>query len=111
VLVLQRLEPEKDTLTALRAWRASQLADDGWSMRVVGEGSERALLEAITASEGISSVTFVGWATSAEDELANAAILLAPAVAEPFGLAVVEALMAGIPVVASAAGGHLERPC
>ena len=41
VLVLQRLEPEKDTLTALRAWQESGLAERGWTMRVVGDGSER----------------------------------------------------------------------
>ena len=45
---------------------------------------------------------------SADDELANAGVLLAPARSEPFGLAVVEAMAAGVPVAASAAGGHLE---
>ena len=44
--MLQRLEPEKDTMTALRAWKASRLAEEGWSLRIVGAGAERAALEA-----------------------------------------------------------------
>jgi glycosyltransferase involved in cell wall biosynthesis len=108
VLVLQRLEPEKDTITALRAWKASRLVEEGWVMRVVGDGSERVALDAWVTSEGVEGVTFVGWVRSAHDEFAGAGVLLAPARSEPFGLAVVEAMAAGVPVAASAAGGHLE---
>ena len=108
MLVLQRLEPEKDTLTALRAWNASRLVEEGWAMRVVGDGSERVTLEAWVTSERVEGVTFVGWLPSLKDEFANAGLLLAPAPSEPFGLAVVEAMAAGVPVAASAAGGHLE---
>ena len=77
-------------------------------MRVVGDGSQRAALERWVASEGVEGVTFVGWVPSAKDELSNAGVLLASAPSEPFGLAVVEAMAAGVPVAASAAGGHLE---
>jgi glycosyltransferase involved in cell wall biosynthesis len=108
VLVLQRLEPEKDTFTALSSWRASGLADEGWSVRVVGEGSQRSMLEEWVASEAIPRVTFVGWTGRVADEFRDAAILLAPAPAEPLGLSVLEAMAAGVPVVASASGGHLE---
>jgi glycosyltransferase involved in cell wall biosynthesis len=108
VLVLQRLESEKDTMTALRAWQASRLADEGWSLRVVGEGSQRQALERWAASETISGVTFTGWTDDVADELQRAGVLLAPAPAEPLGLAVLEAMAAGVPVVACASGGHLE---
>jgi glycosyltransferase involved in cell wall biosynthesis len=40
--------------------------------------------------------------------LTESSILLAPAPAEPFGLAVVEAMAHGVPVVVAASGGHLE---
>lgn len=108
VLVLQRLEAEKNTLTALRAWNASGLADDGWSLRVVGDGSERESLQHWAVEHDVRAVTFVGWTPDVDGELAAAGLLLAPAPAEPFGLAVVEAMAAGVPVVAAAAGGHLE---
>jgi len=108
VLVLQRLEPEKDTLTALRAWQASGLAGEGWSMRVVGDGSQRRALERHAGTEMVDRVQFVGWTDDVAGELRRAAVLLATARAEPLGLSVLEAMASGVPVVASASGGHLE---
>lgn len=108
VLVLQRLEREKDTLTALKAWRASRLAEEGWTLRVVGAGSERRALEGWNHAEGVESVAFAGWTRDVAQEFGRAGMLLASAPAEPFGLSVVEAMAAGVPVVAAAAGGHLE---
>jgi len=108
VLVLQRLEVEKDTLTALAAWQASRLAGEGWSLRVVGEGSQRQMLERWVGSEAIAGVTFTGWTADVAGELRRAGMLLASAPAEPLGLSVIEAMAAGVPVVACAFGGHLE---
>ena len=108
VLVLQRLAVEKDTITALRAWQTSQLVGDGWSLRIVGEGSQQRELESVVASEAIRGVTFTGWTDNVASELQRAGMLLASAPSEPFGLAVLEAMAAGVPVVACASGGHLE---
>ena len=108
VVLLQRLEADKDTITALRAWQASQLAGEGWSLRVCGEGSERRELEQWVRREAVAGVSFAGWTDDVSAELAGAGILLASAVAEPLGLSVLEAMAAGVPVVASASGGHLE---
>jgi glycosyltransferase involved in cell wall biosynthesis len=108
VLVMQRLEPEKETLTALRAWQLSQMVDEGWTLRVVGEGSQRGSLELCAAREGIAGVTFADWTANVRGELEGAGILLAPAPADSFGLGVVEAMAAGVPVAACASGGHLE---
>jgi len=108
VLVLQRLEREKDTLTALRAWRESGMFEESWSLRVVGDGAERAALESWVATEGVQGVIFTGWTSDVEGELARAGMLLAPAPSDSFGFGVLEAMSAGVPVVASASGGHLE---
>ena len=52
---LQRLfEPEKDTLTALRALEGVRSGEEGWRLGVVGDGSERAALEAWAESEDIA---------------------------------------------------------
>lgn len=109
VLVLQRLEKEKKTDLAIHAWAASGLGDRGWSMRVVGDGSRRHRLEALSDALGVSaSCHFVGQQTDVAMYLRQASIFLASADDEPFGLSVVEAMAAALPVVAAAAGGHLE---
>lgn len=108
VVTLQRLEPEKDTLTALKAWRESGLACEGWTLRIVGDGSERLFLEQWVADNSVAGVEFAGWSYDPESELAEAGFLFASAGSEPGGLAVLEAMSAGVPVVAAAAGGHLE---
>jgi glycosyltransferase involved in cell wall biosynthesis len=108
VLVLQRLEREKDTATAVSAWMQSGLADQGWSLRIVGDGSQRDTLERSVSSQSMSGVTFTGWTSDVPGEFRHAGMLLASAPAEPLGLSVIEAMAAGVPVVAAAFGGHLE---
>ena len=53
-------------------------------------------------------VTFAGFRSDAEECLAGCDLLLAPAVEEGHGRTLVEAMTAGVPVVAAASGGHLE---
>lgn len=108
VVVLQRLEEEKDTLTALEAWSLARMWEDGWSLRIVGSGSQRRELEQWVVRHRVPAVSFAGWVSDVEAELATAGLMLATARAEPFGLGVLEAMGAGVPVVAAAAGGHLE---
>lgn len=107
VVVIQRLEAEKDTATALRAWGRSSLPQRGWTLTVAGDGAQRVELEQLTASLGIAdSVTFVGHVADPGLLRARAAIQFASAPAEPFGLSVLEAMACGLPVVAAAGGAH-----
>lgn len=108
VLVMQRLEAEKQTEVALRGWAAAGLADHGWELKVVGHGSLLPDLKSLVERERIPGVRFIGWVPDVDAELAAAGMLLAPAPKEPLGLSVLEAMAAGVPVVAAAGGGHLE---
>jgi glycosyltransferase involved in cell wall biosynthesis len=109
VLMMQRLEPEKQPDVGLRAWADSGLAACGWRLTVAGEGrlmpALRILAEKLQISE---SVRFFGHATKTDPLLDGSSIFLAPAPAEPFGLAVVEAMAHGVPVVAAHGGAHPE---
>lgn len=107
-----RLSEEKGVDVLLRA--LAQLGDRGRRarLRIVGDGPERPRLEALAASLGLASdVEFVGRVPreQVEQELATAWALVAPSTwAEPLGLTALEAIVRGVPVVASATGGFAE---
>ena len=109
ILVAQRLESEKRTDVALDAFAASRLAERGWSLLVAGTGTLRAQLERHADRRGIGASTwFLGHRDDVHDLMGSVGMLLAPVPDEGYGLAVVEAMAAGLPVVAAAGGGHLE---
>ncbi len=108
VLVVQRLEAEKATDVALTAFARSGLGPQ-WRMQVAGSGAQEDALRRLAAGLGIEHrVDFLGSRGDVPDLMAGASVLLAPCPVEGLGLAVVEAMASGLPVVASAAGGHLE---
>jgi glycosyltransferase involved in cell wall biosynthesis len=109
VLLVQRLEPEKRTDLGVLAFAASGLHHDGWRLVVAGDGSQRDDVEALVAREGLREhVDLLGARDDVDDLMRRAAILLAPCPIEGLGLSVLEAMANALPVVAAAAGGHLE---
>lgn len=109
ILVAQRIEPEKATADAVELVAESGLLDDGWRLRIAGDGALRTDLESRIAALGIADRTeLLGQVPDARVLMAAAGILIAPCPAEAYGLTVVEAMASGLPVVASASGGHLE---
>ncbi len=109
ILVAQRLEREKSTDVALRAFASSGLAHRGWRIRFAGDGAQRAELHSLSSTLGVADeADFMGRRDDVPQLMASSSILLASAPAEPFGLSVVEAMAAGLPVVAAHAGGHAE---
>lgn len=109
VLLVQRLEPEKRTDVALDAFAASGLAAAGWRLEIAGDGSLRPTLAAQADRLGIAGATrFLGTRDDVEDLLDRAGLLVATCPVEGLGLSVLEAMASSLPVVAAAAGGHLE---
>lgn len=109
VLVAQRLEAEKSTDVAVAAFAASGLDRQGWRLSIAGDGSQRAALEGLAERLQVrGSVDFLGHRSDVDHLMAQASLFLAPCTIEGMGLAVVEAMAAAVPVVAAAAGGHLE---
>lgn len=109
VLVAQRLEAEKDTATALRAWAIAGARESGWRLRIAGEGSQRTELERLAGSLGVqASVDFLGHRDDVPHLLRTSSIVLAPTSREGLGITVLEAMAEGTTVVASAGGGHDE---
>lgn len=109
VLVAQRLQREKATDVAVQAFAASGLAGRGWRLALAGDGANRDELTALATDLGIrNSVDVLGYRSDLESLMSRASLFCATATAEPMGLSVLEAMASGLPVVASAAGGHLE---
>jgi glycosyltransferase involved in cell wall biosynthesis len=109
ILVAQRLQPEKRTDIALRAFAASGLANEGWVLRIAGDGAEAEALHALAETLGVSShVEFLGFRTDLPDLMSRAGLLMAPCPVEGLGLTILEAMASGLPVVAADAGGHRE---
>ena len=102
-LVVARLSPEKGVDVAIDACRMA-----GMPLVVAGDGPERA---ALVARAGDEAVRFLGRVDDRQlaGLRAGAAIALAPSrSAETFGLAVAEAMAAGLPVAASRVGALPE---
>ena len=75
----------------------------------VGDGPERQPAEELARSLGIfDEIRFVGKQEQMEDILAIADLFLLPSEYESFGLAALEAMAAGVPVISSNAGGLKE---
>lgn len=109
LLMMHRLEPEKEPDVGLRAWAESGLAKYGWRLTIAGEGRLEGALRSLAEELGVcSSVSFLGRVAETDELLGAASMLLAAAPAEPFGLAVVEAMAQGVPVVAANGGAHPE---
>jgi glycosyltransferase involved in cell wall biosynthesis len=100
LLIVARLFPYKRVDVAIET--CGRL---GVPLKVVGDGSDRPRLEALAGPQ----VEFLGWVEESEKPklFGEARALIAPQV-EDFGIVMVEALAAGTPVVALAAGGALD---
>ncbi len=81
-----------------------------WRLAIIGDGAARADIEALLAPLGENRVRFLGQREIDElPELLNTADLFVwPAVREAYGMAILEAQAAGVPVVAGNTGGVAE---
>lgn len=104
-----RLEPIKQIEILIEAF--SMLVRDfpKIRLRIAGEGSQRKALEDRVAALGLTGYTsFNGWTEELQHELESWDIFVIASVDEGFGLAALEAMASGLPVIASAAGGLRE---
>jgi glycosyltransferase involved in cell wall biosynthesis len=107
--VVARLEPEKGHPTLLEAWRTIAAAVPDATLLVVGEGSQRAALEALAADLGVADrVVFTGRRDDVPAVTAALDVAVLPSYREALGLTVLEAMALSRPVVASNVGGIPE---
>jgi len=99
VLVVSRLEPEKNVADAICAMKDILALQPSAGMLIIGDGSEAISLRALAHDLGIEKeVVFVG-ARSPYPYYKAASVLLVTSDFEGYGMVIVEALLAGCPVV------------
>jgi glycosyltransferase involved in cell wall biosynthesis len=105
LLVVSRLEKEKCVDCVIRALAAARAAGHEASLTIVGDGSLRTELESYARAKEVDHfVEFEGWKDDVTPYLATASLVLVPSDYEGYGMTIVEALAAGVPVLSTDVG-------
>lgn len=110
VLALGTVEPRKDLPTLVRAFDALAGHHPDLLLKIAGPQGwgEDALREAIDGATHRRRIERLGWLADPAAVLAGAAVFAYPSLYEGFGFPPLEAMAAGVPVVATAAGSVPE---
>lgn len=105
IAMVARLAPPKEHDTLFRVLKVLPHVN----LELVGDGPRRAELESLASSLGIADrVHFLGNVTQVEQVLERVQIFVLTSNYEAFPLSILEAMRAGLPVVASDVGGVSE---
>ena len=108
--VVARLQPEKGLTVFLEAASRVASAVPDVEFLVVGDGPLRGALPALADSLGLNGrVHFLGARADADALIERLDVLVVPSLSEGSPLVVLEAMHAGVPVVATAVGGIPEQ--
>ncbi|WP_428387850.1 glycosyltransferase [Mucisphaera sp.] len=109
IVQVARFHPVKDHLTAIRAMAGVRQRHPDAVLLLVGDGDERASIELAVAEHGLEgAVCLAGVRSDVADLLLAADVFLLTSVSEGISLTLLEAMAAGLPVVATAVGGNPE---
>jgi glycosyltransferase involved in cell wall biosynthesis len=104
-----RLDPVKDLHTLIHAVALQSRERAAMVLLIVGDGTERVRLEASAREIGAeSSVRFLGHREDARELLSACDVYANSSISEGISLTILEAMAAGLPVVATRVGGTPE---
>jgi L-malate glycosyltransferase len=110
-----RLDPVKDLGSLMRAAAAAIEAGLNARLVIVGDGAERDALMRLASELALNErVVFLGQRDDAREWLAGFDIYVNSSVSEGISLTILEAMAAGLPVIATAVGGTpevVDRTC
>jgi len=102
VLAVGRLTHAKGFDVLLKAWSMVVPSYPGWTLQIVGEGEERATLEAMVGEHDLArTVSLPGTSGNVEQCYRDATIFCLSSRVEGFGLVLVEAMSFGLGVVST----------
>lgn len=109
IVTVANLRPEKSHETLIAAAAMLVGAYPALRFLIVGDGPRRRALEALAAARGLGAhMEFLGHREDVPRALASADAFVLPSRSEAFPNSAIEAMAAGLPVVASAVGGLLD---
>ena len=107
LVMVARFGPQKDHPTLFRA--LAGLVNHEWELDLIGDGPLVGEMQALAVRTGLGGrVRFLGQRTDVNQLLTEAQISLLVTNWEGFPLSILEAMRAGLPVVASSVGGIAE---
>lgn len=108
-VTIGRLHPDKDQTTLIKGFAKAFRGKPNVKLAIIGEGKLRPPLEKLIDTSGMASqVTLHGRVPQAVDYLQGFDCFVLTSDYEPFGMVLLEAIAAGLPVISADTGGPLE---
>lgn len=99
---ISRLAPQKDLPTMIRAFRGYNIQNTDSSLSILGAGPLESELKVFVKSINLASnVEFLGRSSKTRDFLLSLDVFILTSLYEGFGMVLLEAMDAGIPIVAA----------
>ena len=109
IVCTARLEREKDIASLIAAMPEALKVFPASRCLIAGQGAQQQALAAQIRTAGLEqAVRLLGFRSDALALMQAADVFVLPSLAEPFGLAILEAMALARPVIATCAGGPLE---
>jgi glycosyltransferase involved in cell wall biosynthesis len=105
IIAVGHLSPLKNFEDAIRAMAVSRLEDDGWSLAIIGFGSEESRLRDLIRKLGLRRTQIHSSVEDLASWYARASILLVTSQLESFSLVLAEAMLSGAVPIAYASDG------
>lgn len=102
IISVGRFEKQKDFPTLIKAFAQVNLIIENSSLVLIGDGTQRDRLERLVKDLKLSSkVHFLGWKSNVIKYMGRSDIFVLSSFYEGFGLVILEAMAAGLPVIST----------
>jgi|SRR5215472_2378121 len=109
ILSMARLAPDKGLEYLIETATILLRSERQFQIVIAGEGPVRAQLEDLARNLGVADwVTFLGFREDVSDLLAACDLVVLPSLREGLSIALLEAMAAGKPIIATSIGSHKE---
>lgn len=99
VLFVGRLEPQKNVLDLIEIWSKLEANNLDWKLVLVGDGSQRNLIEDKIQSYNLKNVKLMGKVNDVLEFYRDSQILVGTSIYEGFPLVLIEGLFVGLPEI------------